>query len=76
MTHTSVSAIDNISDLCGIIRDRRKALSITQGELSEFSGIDQSNISRIEAGVAGATLDTFLRLCQPLGIDLLAGLRQ
>lgn len=75
MNHDPVTPLASIIDLGVIIRDRRRALKITQTDLSEMSGIDQANISRIEAGSAGATFETLLRICQPLGIDILAGLR-
>lgn len=76
MTHQSVSPIDEVPALGALIRERRRALNVTQRDLAEMSGVDQANLSRIEAGASGATLSTFLRLCQPLGIDLLAGIRE
>ena len=76
MTHQSTLPIDSSAALGATIRERRRALKLTQGELAEMSGVDQANLSRIELGIAGATLDTFLRLCLPLGIDILAGVRR
>jgi transcriptional regulator with XRE-family HTH domain len=54
------------------IRERREALEISQGDLAGIAGIDQANLSRLERGVASGTLETYLRLCKALGIDLIA----
>lgn len=60
------------TDIGTLIRSRREALKIKQGDLASIAGIDQGNLSKIERGSAKATLDTYLRLCNALGIDLLA----
>jgi len=60
------------TDIGALIRNRREALKIKQGDLASIAGIDQGNLSKIERGSAKATLDTYLRLCNALGIDLLA----
>jgi predicted transcriptional regulator len=60
------------TDIGALIRSRREALKIKQGDLASIAGIDQGNLSKIERGSAKATLDTYLRLCNALGIDLLA----
>ncbi|MGO4910653.1 helix-turn-helix domain-containing protein [Pseudorhodobacter sp. W20_MBD10_FR17] len=64
--------IDSASDLGKMIRSRRIELDIDQGTLASLSGVDQGNLSKIERGVARATLDTYIRLTQALGIDILA----
>lgn len=56
MTHQATLMIDKSAALGAVIRERRKALKLTQGELSEMSGVDQANLSRIEVGAAGGTL--------------------
>jgi transcriptional regulator with XRE-family HTH domain len=55
-----------------LIRARRIALDIAQGDLASMTGVDQGNLSKIERGVSKATLDTFLRLTSALGIDITA----
>lgn len=64
--------IDDSPQLGHHIRERREALGISQGDLAGIAGIDQANLSRLERGAAGATLETYLRLCNALGIDLIA----
>ena len=54
------------------LRKRREALGILQGDLASSAGLDQGNLSKIERGTARATLETYLRLCKALGVDLLA----
>lgn len=60
------------TELGSLIRQRREVLEIRQGDLASIAGVDQGNLSKIERGTARATLDTYLRLCQALGVDLIA----
>jgi len=64
--------IQTTTDLGSVIRNRREGLGIKQGDLASIAGVDQGNLSKIERGSAKATLDTYLRLCSALGIDLMA----
>jgi transcriptional regulator with XRE-family HTH domain len=64
--------VGSSTDLGRFIRSRREALGILQGDLASSAGIYPANLSKIERGTATATLDTYLRLCKALGIDLLA----
>lgn len=64
--------IQTATDLGVLIRTRRESLAIKQGDLASIAGIDQGNLSKIERGNAKATLETYLRLCTALGIDILA----
>lgn len=64
--------LHSATELGNLIRNRREALAIKQGDLASIAGVDQGNLSKIERGTAKATLDTYLRLCSALGIDLLA----
>jgi len=47
--------------------DARKQKNMTQKELAERTGIDQSDISKIERGVANPSLSTLKRLAE--GMD-------
>ncbi len=49
---------------------RRAALHMTQPRLAELAGIQQSEISRIERGVANPTLSTMDRLSRVLGLEV------
>ncbi len=48
----------------------RAEKSITQKELAVLSGIDQSDISKIERGVANPSVETLTRLARALGKEL------
>lgn len=50
--------------------DARKKYNLTQKELSERSGIDQADISRIERGIANPTLRLLQKLANGLNMDL------
>lgn len=51
-----------------VLRDRRKALGITQKELAERVGRDRSYISRLEKGETNLQLSSFIRIAAALGI--------
>ncbi len=63
------------SDLGEMIRSRREQLGIAQLELASMAGIDPGNLSKIERGNRRSHLDTYLKLCGILGIDLFAEAR-
>ena len=46
----------------------RKSRHMTQKELAEATGIDQSNISKIETGNANPAISTLIRLAE--GMDM------
>jgi transcriptional regulator with XRE-family HTH domain len=52
------------------IFDLRKAAGLTQRQLAAKSGIQQADISRIEAGDANPTLATIAALAYALGAEL------
>ena len=52
-----------------ILRDRRKELKMTQGELAEKTGTARSYIARIERGETDMQLSSFLRIAHALKID-------
>ena len=51
------------------IIDARKSRNMTQKELAERTGIDQSDISKIETGNANPSLNTLKRLAE--GLDMI-----
>lgn len=53
--------------LKSFIHDTRKALKMSQRALSEKSGINQSNLSKIENGIINPSLSTIQRLAKSLG---------
>ncbi len=52
------------------IFDLRKAAGLTQRQLAASSGVQQADISRIEAGDANPTLATIAALAYALGVEL------
>ena len=60
------------SDLGDVIRSHRERMGIAQHELASIPAIDARNLSKIERGTRRSHLDTYLRLCAILGIDLVA----
>ena len=54
------------------VHQLRKEAGITQTQLAEKCGMQQSNIARIENGRYGITIDVLARIAQTLGkrIDL------
>ena len=63
------------TDLGKMIRLHRERLGIAQLELASMAGIDAGNLSKIERGSRRSHLDTYLRLCGILGIDIFAEVR-
>jgi DNA-binding XRE family transcriptional regulator len=46
--------------------EARRARGLTQKQLSQLSGVDQSEISRIETGLSNPTYSTMTALAEPL----------
>lgn len=66
-TMDNIEAINPELQLKSFIHDTRKALRMTQRELSEKSGINQSNLSKIENGIINPSISTIQRLASCLG---------
>ncbi|MEN8905991.1 MAG: helix-turn-helix transcriptional regulator [Clostridiales bacterium] len=62
--------LDFMSHLIGAIIAERKKRKISQKELSEMIGAEQSTISRIETWTVRPTLDTVLKIAYALDIDV------
>jgi len=50
--------------------EARKRMGLTQTQLAEKTGIDQSDISRIETGDANPSLYTIMRLAAGMGMKV------
>lgn len=59
--------IDPTNQLARFILKTRRSLNISQRELSKLSGINQSNLSKIENGVINPTITTIEKLASSLG---------
>ena len=52
------------------IKERRKALSITQRELADLSGIGINTLTKIERGEANPSLKVLISLLDTLGLEM------
>ena len=52
------------------VRDRRKALRLTQRELGDYADLSVNSLYQIERGQANPTLETLLKLTEALGLRL------
>ncbi|HEY8695893.1 MAG TPA: helix-turn-helix transcriptional regulator [Chloroflexota bacterium] len=59
--------------LLNAVISRRQQLSLTQAQLSERSGIAQTEISRIERGRKSPTIDTYARMAAAMELELPPG---
>lgn len=48
----------------------RKAKGLTQVQLSELTGLDRVNISKIECGKYNVSIDLLNKICEALGAKL------
>ena len=53
-----------------IIRQRRKALKITQPHLAELAGISVNSLYKIERGEANPTLELIEKIAEVLGLEM------
>ena len=52
-----------------LLRDRRKELKLTQKQLAQKIGKEQSYIARVEKGEVDMQLSSFFRIARALGIE-------
>jgi len=52
------------------VRERRKFLKITQEDLADISGISERTLRDIEKGLANPELESLIKLCEVLGMEL------
>lgn len=52
------------------IKERRKFLKISQGDLAEISGISERTLRDIEKGLANPELETLIKIIEVLGLEL------
>lgn len=63
-------AIRNAKDFGAAIRDRRKQLGYTQGELAEMCDVGTMFVSQLENGKPTAQLDKAIRVANMVGLDI------
>jgi transcriptional regulator with XRE-family HTH domain len=76
VTIESQRKITSDADIGELIRERRKATNMSQSMLASLTGVDQGNLSKIERGEATGNLDTYLRLLNALGVDMMGMIRR
>jgi transcriptional regulator with XRE-family HTH domain len=52
------------------MRDRRKALGLSQEKLGDMAGLEQSYISNVEAGTRNVSIDNIARIAIALQTDI------
>ena len=52
------------------IRQRRELLGLVQPQLADLSGVNTRTIQLVEQGKGNPSLETLLRLTDPLGLNL------
>ena len=60
----------DITEIASTLRERRKFLKITQGDLADISEISERTLRDIEKGIANPELKSLLKLCEVLGLEL------
>ncbi len=53
-----------------IIKERRKALSVTQRELAALAGVGINTLTKIERGEANPSLKVIMRILNTLGLEM------
>jgi y4mF family transcriptional regulator len=69
-------AVKNPKDLGELLRKKRKAQNLTQGQVAEYCGVSVKFISEVERGKKTAEIGKVLYLLETLGIDLIADTRE
>ena len=59
-----------------IIKERRKVLAVAQNDLCEMAGVSQHTLSSIENGTGNPTIETLLKLCDILGLEINVSVRK
>lgn len=52
------------------IKERRKFLQIKQEDLAEIAGVSERTLREIEKGTANPELNSLLKVCEVLGLEI------
>lgn len=69
-------AVTSTKVLGELLRKKRKAQHLTQGQVAEYCGVSVKFISEVERGKETAEIGKVLYLLGTLGIDLIADARE
>lgn len=64
-------SIDSEKEAIGdILQSRRKARKIAQEQLADIAGISPRTLRDIEKGIANPELETLMKICHVLGMEI------
>lgn len=64
-----------VTDLGQVVRDRRKSMGLTQQQFADITGVGRRFISELESGKPTLEFGRVLKVCQNVGIELMAAMR-
>ena len=64
--------VEAISQIVGVMIERRHDLELSQRDLAKLCGIPHSSVARIESGKTTPNLSTLLKIFRELGLSLVA----
>lgn len=64
--------VEVISQIVGVMIERRHDLELSQRDLAELCGIPHSSVARIESGKSTPNLTTLIKIFSQLGLKLVA----
>ncbi|PWT74967.1 MAG: transcriptional regulator [Bacteroidetes bacterium] len=59
-----------------VLKNRRELLSLLQPDLASISGVNRRTIQLIEQGKGNPSLETLMKICNPLGLNIRLVLKQ
>ena len=64
-------SINRVKETIGdILQSRRKARKIAQEQLADIAGISPRTLRNIEKGIANPELETLMKICNVLGMEI------
>jgi len=63
--------LSGLSEIGGVLKQKRAALGLSQDALAEKSGVTQAQISGIERGAKNARLGTVIAMARTLGLEMM-----
>ncbi|MEM9675748.1 MAG: helix-turn-helix transcriptional regulator [Cyclobacteriaceae bacterium] len=60
----------SIKEIGNTVRERRKFLKITQEDLADIAEVSERTLRDIEKGFANPELESLVKLCEVLGLEL------
>ncbi|NMA18609.1 MAG: helix-turn-helix transcriptional regulator [Clostridiaceae bacterium] len=67
-----IDEVETISQIVGVMIERRHDLELSQRELADMCGLPHSSVARIESGKSTPNLRTLLKIFRELDLNLVA----